>query len=239
MSQDISVLISSSPIPSHPSTSIIEETIASIRYHLPSAPIFVMLDGLRKEQHARGLDYVEYIHRLIGYSLKQTGVKIVPFFDFQHQASMTQKTLEMVETRLMLFLEHDTPLLERSINWNMLQTSILLGETNHVRLHYDEQIHPEHEHMMRGKLTPNLMKCVQWHQRPHLSNAQWYRDMLAANFNYHSRTFIEDKMHGVVSESQWEEFKLCIYDPDGTGQNMKRSTHTNGRGDEQKYELIF
>lgn len=235
----ISVLIPSSPIRSHPSTAIIDETIESVRYHLPNSPIYVMLDGIREEQKHLREQYVAYRNRLMEKMLYQGDFTLVPFPIFQHQAVMTIKTLEIVKTPLILFVEHDTPLVDRPIDWPMLMAAVHSGMTNHVRLHYDETIHPDHQHMMRGLLTPNLIKCVQWHQRPHLSRADWYQKILQKNFSPDSRTFIEDKMHSPVSLSEWGEYALTVYDPDGNGENMKRSRDLNGRAGEQKYEMFF
>jgi len=241
MHKEVSVLISSSPIVSHPSTAIIEETVASIRYHLPDAPLFIMFDGVRPEQEHYREVYREYIQRVVSKAISEWGhARLFPHREFLHQAEMTRRTLESVTTPMILFCEHDTPLVDKPIDWKMLQDAILTyGATNHVRLHYDDQIHPEHEHMMCGKLTPNLIKCVQFHQRPHLANAQWYRELLATHFTENSRTFIEDVVYSPVSCAPWESYKLTIYDPEGTGKNMKRSRDLNGRAGEQKYPMVF
>lgn len=237
---EITVLVSSSPIKTHPSTTMIEETIASIRYHLPESPIILMTDGVREEQLHLKEAYRQYRSELVTKMIKEwEGVTVYPFPFFLHQAVMTIKTLEMVESPMILFVEHDTPLMPRPIDWEMLTHEIRAGRTNHIRLHYDESIHKDHEHMMRGKLSDHLIKCVQWHQRPHLAAANWYELILQANFSVDSRTFIEDKIYSPVSLSEWEDYRLTIYDPEGTGQNMKRSKDLNGRGDEQKYSMIF
>ncbi len=116
---------------------------------------------------------------------------------------------------------------------------LFAGATNHIRFHLDEQIHPDHEFLMEGKLTDNLIKTKQWSQRPHLANTKWYAAMLAATFTKDSRTFIEDKIYGVVCSAPWESSRLTIYDPNGDGKNMKRSGDLNGRAFEPKYDLIF
>jgi hypothetical protein len=234
--RDIAVLISSSPIESHPSTAIIDETLASVRWHLPDSPIIVMLDGVREEQESLHKAYEEYKSKLSKY---EVGVKIMDFQTFTHQAGMTIVTLELLRHPQILLLEHDTPLLERPIDWEMLMDSIATLKTNHIRLHYDEQIHSEHQHLMRGKLTPNLIKTVQWHQRPHLADRAWYRRLLHGIFTPDSRCFIEDRVYTFVENAPWEEHKLTIYDPEGTGKTMKRSSHTNGRGSETKYPMVF
>ena len=61
----ITVIVPTSVIPSHPSTSIIEKTIADIRSQLPNAEIIITIDGLRDEQKDRHGDYQEYIRRLL------------------------------------------------------------------------------------------------------------------------------------------------------------------------------
>jgi hypothetical protein len=237
---DLTVLISSSPILSHPSTHIIDETIRSIRWHLPEAPIFVMTDGVRDEQAHLKEAYRLYRSNLVTKMLLDwRGVMVLPFPEFSHQAVMTIKTLEIVQTPLILFVEHDTPLVERFIDWDFLTSAAHAGLSPMIRLHYDETIHREHEHLMRGELTPNLIKTVQWSQRPHLANKNWYGDLLLKHFTPESRTFIEDKIYGVVVEAPWEQYQLTIYNPEGTGQRMKRSRDLNGRGEEQKYGMVF
>jgi hypothetical protein len=240
MKEKISVLMPTSPIASHPSTAIIAETISSVRKHLPNAPIFIMADGVRKEQAAYTDRYVEYLHKMVGHAmLNMNNIKLIPFMEFTHQAWMTVRALEKVETPFVLFVEHDTPLMDRPIDWEMLKTSISSGHANHIRLHYDEEIHLEHEYLLRGKLTGHLLKTVQYSQRPHLADTLWYRELLAANFNENSRTFIEDKVYGVVSEAPWEKYRLAIYDPNGNGKEMKRSRDLNGRAADPKYSMVF
>jgi hypothetical protein len=237
----ISVIISSSPIPSHPSTRTIEETIRSIRWHLPKAPIYVMCDGVRPEQKEQyGERYLEYIHQLAGKAMFEfTNIKIVPFMEWQHQALCTVKTLELIKTPLLVFCEADTPLLERPIDWDMLKEAVTSGETNMIRFHYDEEVHADHQHLMCGKLTENLIKTVQWHQRPHLTGTHWYEQTLSPLFPSTCRCHIEDKIYGPVTVAPWEDYRLTVYDPEGTGQKMKRSTHTNGRDDDEKFGEKF
>lgn len=240
MSDLITVLVSTSPIMSHPSTHLIEATIKSIRWHLPESPIFIMADGVREEQLHLKENYRLYRSDLVTKMLmKWENVMILPFPEFTHQAVMTIKALELVKTPLILFVEHDTPLMDRPIDWELLTATANAGVSNHIRLHYDETIHMDHEYLTRGRLTPHLIKTVQWSQRPHLANRNWYGNLLLEHFNPQSRTFIEDKIYGVVVEAPWESYGLTIYDPECNGHNMKRSRDLNGRGDEQKYSMQF
>jgi hypothetical protein len=89
-----------------------------------------------------------------------------------------------------------------------------------------------------------LLKTIQWSQRPHLARADFYRRILNDHFTSEAKTFIEDKMHGVVYQAWkveqnqgWNKYRLWIYHP--TDGNIKRSLHTDGRGGEDKYSMTF
>lgn len=238
--QDTTVLISSSPIPSHPSADIIKETIASVRKHFPTAPIYIMQDGVRKEQEDHIDAYVAYLHNLAAHCvLHEIGVTLMPFADFQHQGLMAQRTLEIVKSPFVLFCEHDTPILDRPIDWRMLKEVLADADANHIRLHYDETIHPEHVELMCGKLNENLIKTIQYHNRPFLANTGWFRGILRLAIKETSRCHIEDIVYTFVAHSPWDAHRCVVYDPEGTGQNMKRSGHTDGRRGENKFDEVF
>ena len=60
LSSEITVVIPTSVLPSHPSTKIIDETIENVRVHLPNCDILLQIDGLRDEQLDRKADYDKY-----------------------------------------------------------------------------------------------------------------------------------------------------------------------------------
>jgi len=64
-------------------------------------------------------------------------------------------------------------------------------------------------------------------QRPFLTNADYYRRTLAANFTIDSRTMIEDKMHSVAASNPWAKNRIAIYHPE-TGTSSAPSTSTGG-----------
>lgn len=237
---DLTILISSSPIPSHPSIEIIKETIASIRRHLPTEPVWIMQDGVRKEQEEHIDKYIEYLHRLAAHCvLHEKNVTLMPFPEFLHQGLITQRTLDLVKTPFVFYAEHDTPLLDRPIDWRMLKEVLADADANHIRLHYDEQIHPEHTHLMCGKLNENLIKTLQYHNRPFLTNTGWFRGIVRLAIKETSRCHLEDAIYTYVACSPWEAHRCTVYDPDGTGQNMKRSGHTDGRRGENKFDEVY
>lgn len=235
--QDVTVLISSSPIASHPDTAIIEETIGSVRHHFPNAPIWILQDGIRKEQEDKTDAYIEYLHRLAAHCLlHEHDITLMPFPEFLHQGLMTLRTMDLVKSPFVLYVEHDCPILERPIDWRILKEVLADADANHIRLHYDEMIHPEHQELMCGKLNDFLIKTIQYHNRPFLTNAGWFRGILRTAIRETSRCHIEDIVYTFVAHSDWSAHRCCVYDPEGTGQNMKRSGHTDGRCGEDKFE---
>ena len=63
--RDITIIIPTSIVPDHPSTTMIEETINAVRFHFPDNEIIMQIDGLRGEQLNRKKDYDEYKNRIL------------------------------------------------------------------------------------------------------------------------------------------------------------------------------
>lgn len=251
----VTALVVTSPIPSHPSTAIIDETIASIRHHLPDCEIIIGIDGVRPEQEDRRADYEAYKQQLLWKCNFEYGGNVLPvvFEDHMHQAQMTKKMLELVRTPTILFMEHDTPLCtdkEFEFEWSAMVRDILDGNLNVVRFHFEGQIPEPHKMLMLDEHPVHLgseatyIRTRQWSQRPHLASAVFYRLILEKNFSPENRTMIEDVMHGVVDdavlrdgEMGWFVYRVAIYAPDET--NLKRSYNLDGRKDDPKYEMRF
>lgn len=242
----ITVVIPTSPIKSHPNISIIDETIKSVRKHLPGSEIILTFDGVREEQEDRRENYEEFIRRILwkcNYEYKN----VVPliFEEHSHQTGMAKKALEYIKTPLLLYVEQDTPLItDEPIDWENCIATILDGYTDVIRFHHEAVIPKEHNKMIHGSITrnsTNFMRTSQWSQRPHLATVAFYRRILNTCFSEDAKSFIEDKMHGVCSEAYindglngWQNYRILIYLPDD--KNIKRSYHTDGRAGEAKYD---
>lgn len=239
----VTVLVTSSPVPIHPSTEHIEQTIESVREQLPTAEIVIVCDGVRPEQEDRREDYTEYVRRLL-WLCNHHWSNVVPVVldDWQHQANATRAALELVETPLVLFVEHDTPLVGE-IDWEGL-CHLVTGElADAVRLHQDVDINPDHEVVMVDHDTYlvdgiQARRTAAWWQRPHLAKTSLYRDRILPLFDESSRTMIEDALYPVIwvdyKINGWGNWRLWIYTPDG---DMRRSGHLDSRGDDPKYEM--
>ena len=228
---DITVVVVTSVLPSHPNTSILDETILSVRQHLPNNEIILQIDGLREERLNRKEDYDEFKNRILWKCLHEwKNVLPIIFDDHSHQTNMMKETIGFVQTAAILYIEGDAPITpDIEIDWQKCLDMLEYEKANTIRFHFEASIPIEHEHLMLG-LEDGFMKTVQWSQRPHLSLTKYYREIVLPACD--EKTFIEDKFHGVVQDDGWDKHKLWIYHPEG---NIKRSYHLDGRAGTRKF----
>lgn len=238
----ITAIVPVSPIKSHPGTEILTETLDSIRACLPDAEIILTFDGVREEQEDRRDDYEQFLFQALWLADHHYGNILPLIFDrHEHQTGMMRHTLTHIDTELLLYVEQDTPLVtDEPIDWHSICEFIHYGHSNLVRLHHEGVIPVEHEHMMHGH-DGEFIRTSQWSQRPHIASTAYYRRIMNTCFTPDAKSFIEDKMHGVVDQAfrqdklqGWLQHRIHIWDP-GTG-NMKRSYHTDGRAGAAKYD---
>lgn len=239
----ITVVIPTSPIPSCPTTTLIEQTIYSVRAHLPDCEILIQADGVRPEQEKFRERYKLYLEKLEEIcSNPYNGITMVAFSEFQHQAAMLKNALTTGEifTPLLFYVEHDLPLLPDKIDFNGIAHLLLSGALNQVRLHYWSQILDDHKYLMLDE-KPLIMEGVpiirtmQWSQHPHVARVDFYKRLMDT-FSLESRTMIETKVYGMVQSARWDDYRCGIYAPEP---NLRRIWHTHGREEEPKWEEKF
>jgi hypothetical protein len=234
----IQVVIPTSPIPSHPSTATIDQTIASVREQLPDAPILLLIDGVREEQEDLRGAYEEYVRRILWKANHGWDALPLMFAEHTHQAGMLRQALDEIESPAILFVEHDTPL-RGEIPWDLMMPLVANSDLDVIRLSHEASIHPEHRTLMVD-LEPieigglPIIRTRQFSARPHLARTEWYRGVLAKWFAPGARCFIEDRLYWVVLETgSWIDHKLALYAPPG---NMSRSWHSDGRHGAPKFD---
>ena len=236
---DITIVVVTSVLPSHPDTRIIDETIKNLRIHLPHNEIIMQIDGLREEQKDRKADYDEYKSRILWKCLHEwKNVLPVIFEEHEHQSGMMRKTIDDIKTPLLLYIEGDCPLTpDMPIDWQKCLNYIEKGEANTIRFHFESVIPEPHKELMLGGSADGFLKTIQWSQRPHLSTVAYYRDIVLPTLEEH--LFIEDTFHSVVQQDYykdgmfgWYKHRLVIYHPEG---NIKRSYTTDGREGTRKF----
>jgi hypothetical protein len=238
---DVTIILATSVLPTHPGTHIIDETIKSIRFHFPKNEIIMQIDGLRQEQKSRRQDYNEYKSRILWKCMHEyENVLPIIFKEHSHQTTMMRKTIDEIQTSFLLYVEGDAPLVtDVDIDWQKCINLLTYGEANTIRFHHEALIPEQHKHLMFG-LEDGFMKTSQWSQRPHLSKVKYYRNIILPPLE--DKTFIEDRTHGIIqddigpydqfSKEGWNKHKLWIYHPEG---NIKRSYHLDGREGGRKF----
>lgn len=261
MNNQLTVLIPTSPIPSHPSTAILDETIANVRKY-SDCKIVIMGDGIHPSLTKRTEAYGQYLF-MVGVNCragKYGDCELKNFYRHTHQVEMTRRTLMTVTTPLIMFVEHDTSPIGDIPFKEVCDVVELFRPVNYIRFNIFEKIPEEHRYLMLEEeswwknndcgewrfdsynkdgsdqigliyLTPT----IQFSARPHIAKSDWYRKILLDYFPEGYKGMIEDVMHGVVIEKYKELkkdiFGLFIYTPKG---NQLRSYHSDGRQDDEK-----
>lgn len=229
--RDVTIIIPTSVLPSHPSTQIIEETLKSVRYHFPENEIIIQVDGLRFERQDKKNVYDEFKSVILWKSLHEWENVLPIIFDIHsHQTTMMKKTIKEIKTSAMLYVEADCPIvIDREIAWDECLDMLEYEKANTIRFHFEDFIPKDHSHLVMEQ-EGNFMKTIQWSQRPHLSLVSYYKNVVLPFSE--EKTFIEDRFHGKVQDDGWEDHKLWIYHPSG---GIKRSYHLDGREGSRKF----
>jgi hypothetical protein len=230
---DITIVVATSILPSHPDTAIIDETISTIRSHFPDNEIILQMDGLREERLARKADYDEYKSKVLWKCMHEwKNILPIIFDEHCHQTTMMKRTIDLIDTAAMLYVEGDAPITsDCEIDWQKCLDMLEYNKANTIRFHFESVIPEEHGYLMFG-LEDGFMRTTQWSQRPHLSTVKYYRDTVLPFSE--EKTFIEDRFHGKVQDDGWDQHKLWIYHPEGS---IKRSYHLDGRRGTQKFTV--
>lgn len=227
---NITILIPICPMPSHPSTEVLDITLASIRERLPSSEIILMFDGVNPTLMHLKAAYEEYTQKML-WKINNEMENVTPIVhqEHLHQSLMLADAIEKVRTPLILWSEQDTPL-HNDIPFPELAEIVLSGYANSIRFHHEAAVHPEHQYLMLDEkpieiLGQSLIRTKQWSGRPHLASTQFYHDLIAKYWTTKPE-FIEHRMYGIVVEGNYDEFRLHLYAPQGT---YVRSKHLDGR----------
>jgi len=245
LTNNLSVIIPTSPILSHPNTKIIEETLNSLD-KLGSIDIYLLIDGIREEQGKFKDNYNLYIRNILKIANRSENIYPIIFNEHTHQVAMTRKALELINSDYVLFIEHDTPLCE-NIPLNEIFIMLQTQDANVVRLNHEALVLPEHEFLYLSdpiKYNNELFrKTIQWSQRPHFARTEFYREILNKYFSKIAKCMIEDGIHGHPIEdykrkgmSGWNDWRIWTYTPP---RDQKRSYTTDGRKTEPKFDNSF
>jgi Glycosyltransferase sugar-binding region containing DXD motif len=174
--RDLTVVVQSSFVPSHPSTEMIERSIASLCRLGEGFRLLTAFDGCRAEAHDRRkyLDYKQRARqRLPGEFLEMT--------QWGHSGGTLPPTLERIETPFLLYWEHDW---ELSADVDVEGILAALDEHDDVRFirlnkRRNETQASDRELRQRPGLSPvPLVITPSWSANPHFSTATVFRNFV-------------------------------------------------------------
>ncbi len=226
--KEITCVVMTSPLPTHPSTEILDETIASIRERLPESEIIVCFDGVPAWNESMRANYEKFKMDML-WKLNEIGAIPLVFDKHMHQTLMLKEALKYVRTPLILFAEGDTPL-HNHIPFDKIIPVIMTGYADVVRFHFEATIPVPHEHLMLDKepieiLGVPFIRTKQWSGRPNLASTEWYKKAAEKYFDDQPR-FVEHVLYGPIVEGDFKDCKLHIFAPPIT---LVTSKHLDGR----------
>jgi hypothetical protein len=236
---DITFVVPTSVLVTHPDTSIIDEVISSIRNYFPENEIILQIDGLRKEQQHRKEQYDEYKNRVLWKCLHEyKNVLPIVFKEHNHQSDMMKATIDLINTPLMFYIEGDISIKQDiNVNWQDVVDLLASEKAFTVRFYtYNHVIEPSHMHLMLEQ-DGDFIQTFQWSQQPHVSYVSYYRNMVLPNTT--PKLFIEDKFHGKVfadcheTPEEWDKHRLWLYNP--LGKDIRIANNLDGRKHLRKF----
>jgi hypothetical protein len=239
----ITVIITASPRPADPDTSMLLETIASIRRYLPTVNILIGCDGVRDEQPERADPYADLVAGLAIWASTQGGVSVIHFMDHRHQTGMVTHFAGAIDTPFVLFMEQDAPL-EGDISFPDILATMHGDKLNVVRFLHEVAVHDEAAHLFLER-TPTkgrrYVRTVQYSSRPQVVRTSVMRQWTEM-WGPKTRSMIEDFLYGWYEHGlkqyglrdTWARGRMAIWAP---GPNMKHSGHLDGRGSDPKFPI--
>jgi hypothetical protein len=176
---NLTTVIFTSPVPSHPSTWLLENVYDSIRYHLPNMRIVVLADGTDGDEPG---SYVEFKNQA-----RRKGWELLAFKGRHLQSLMLREALlNVVKTPLVMVAEGDWGLRKLYVDWCGI-AEVLLDPTCRYKLVQLRQDRLGDWELTSRDHSFGALECYHgvnllpttWFQCPtHVANSDWYRRLV-------------------------------------------------------------
>jgi hypothetical protein len=220
-SQAVTAIISTSPIWCNPSTEILDETVAQLREHLPTAPIILLADGVHPEDVSLTEKYEEFKDCIRQKDWEN--FTMVEFSEWFHQSGMLRQTVGQIETPLVFWMEHDTPMCSGYIPWQEIIDTLLSNEAACIRFHLtgNKARALNFFHSRTGVPLDQVISHTAW---PQIVRLDFFKELIATFET--AKTYYDDGLRDGFLEHNKDRYRYCVYAPEG---NPSRCYHTSGR----------
>lgn len=221
--ENITVLIFTSPIPSHPHTWVLDNVYDSIRAQLPKAKIIVLADGVDGSEPKS--------YTIFKQAVRQSGKDMIAFHGRHHQTLMLRFALiaGIIKTPLVMVGEHDWGIYKLFIDWLKI-AHVLLDFSCPFKLIQVRQAaigQWEIDNKYFGSLFNfdgiDLLSSSCFQAPIHIANCEWYRPLIA---KCSQPDFLERAELGNIFIHTGAIKEMAAYIPAGP---MGRLYHLNGR----------
>lgn len=242
--EDTAIFITTSWIPAHPSTDIIDMTINSTVHILglsPTAPIFITIDHLLEPSAAVKREKLdEYVFNLYSNYLTKPNVHILASLDHQHIGGNVFKAIRLVQkyypfVEFVYSLQHDFDFIRDISHSGLVKAMRDYEHINYIRFKYKKhEINPTCGNVTPGNETlyniqgsnATIFHTRKYSDNNHLVRFSWYLSSVIGVLGFFKRSPEGPMMY--KADKSCEELGLFTYGkPDGFDPPVIR--HLDGR----------
>lgn len=246
MSNSLTVIITASYIPSHPSIEIIQKTIESLSYInlLKHTKIILAHDGLlakKNNEKANSILYEEYLENLRKYitSLPLNhcpNIEITRCTNHVHLTGNVRNAMSTVTTKYVLVIQHDLPFFREFDIQKVIQDMNENENLKHIRFNKRSNIKAVSDIGRTSEASQlfglqvkqtnyTYTRTPSWADNNHICKTQYYNDIVLKECS-DGRAMEHDLMKKIRNETTHKKYGTFIF---GQLNNPAVIKHTDGR----------
>lgn len=244
---DLSIIISASPSPTHPSTHLILETLGSLKFlELPKGVNIILAhDGIKHHSLELLDNYNQYLTQLKNILYGQEVVKLLVNKKWTHLNGVLHEAIDQTFTKYVLVLQHDLPFIRHIDLAKLIELMETNSEIRHVRFsksrepyfwdvdpRYRKKFYLEH-YFAKDGLELVLTKTLGWTDNNYLCTKEYFEKVVFP-ITRNENIFPESAMNLASSRFTKNLFGNWRYGGIDDGPYIE---HTNGRGESESSNI--
>jgi hypothetical protein len=240
---DLTIIVSASPSPTHPSAHLIFETLGSLKFlELPKGiNIILAHDGIKHHSPELLNNYDQYLKELKNSLYDQEVVKLLVNKKWTHLNGVLHEAIDQTFTKYVLVLQHDLPFIRHIDLAKLIEFMETNSEIKHVRFsksqepyfwdidpRYRKKYYLEH-HFAKDGLELVLTKTLGWTDNNYLCTKEYFEKVVFP-ITRSEKIFPESAMNLASSRFTKNLFGNWRYGGIDDGPYIE---HTNGRGESE------
>jgi hypothetical protein len=196
-SSDITIILSTSPMPSHPSTAFVDEVVESIYkflFRFERTKIIITCDGTNECNES-------YEHFILNLEEKYKGyedIEIIKKPEFGHLTGNLRFAIERVETEFVFLVQHDISFLRFVDIAKVIEDMRANPQLKHVRFNKRRNTRKRGDYNLGKKRVDANYKYIstpQWSDQNHICTVDYFKNEILTRVN---KGFMEHTMRRKV-----------------------------------------